>query len=186
MKKLILATVTAALLAVGAQAQTTTWDNILTNFVGATNWAIEPYFTYAPKAPTKEGGGLLAGYNFNQFVGLYAGFDWLGQFSFMSGNVSLQAPFHVSTIAPAGLVSSLHLTNVVLSPFGLAGVGTAYSGAGSFNGSVSTTTDVGAYIKFGHILGGQANIGAAWGKWTGTGPYDVSRYHVFMGLTWGF
>jgi hypothetical protein len=189
MKKLLsLITVAAALLcASNLQAQTTLFDNVLTNFVGATNWAVEPYFTYAPKSPSaKVGGGALVGYDFTQNVGLALGIDWLGQFSLVSGNVTLQAPFHLSTIFPSSLVSSLSLSNVIISPFALAGVGTASSGGGSFNGAVSTIEDAGAYVKFGHFLGGQANVGVSYGQWTGSGQYDVKRYHAFLGMTWGF
>ncbi|MDE1868025.1 MAG: hypothetical protein KGI08_09995 [Thaumarchaeota archaeon] len=187
MKKLILTTVTAALLAVSTKAQTTTWDNVLTNFVGATNWAIEPYMTYAPKAPgTKIGGGVLALYGFSPYISAGLGLDWLGQLSLVSGNVTLQAPFHASTIMPAGLVSALHLTNVVLSPFVLGGIATAYSGSGNFNGGISTIEDVGMYVKFAHVLGGQLDTGLAYGQWTGLGPYDVKRYHAFFGIEWGF
>lgn len=187
MKKLLIAITGALLLgAVSLRAQTTLFDNVLTNFVGATNWAIEPYFTYAPKSPSsKVGGGVLVGYDFTQNIGLALGLDYLGQLSLVSGNVTVQAPFHLSTIFPSSLVSSLSLSNVVISPFALAGVGTASSGGGSFNGAVSTIEDVGAFVKFGHFLGGQANIGFCYGMWNGTGPYDVKRYHAFLGMTWG-
>ena len=188
--KTIIATVAAALaLAVSSQAQTnqTTTDKILAMLGSATNWAVEPYATYAPKSPgAKVGGGLLAVYNVSDYVGIGLGADWLGQLSLVSANVTLQAPFHASTILPAGVVSGLHLTNFVISPFVLGGIGTAYSGSGNFNGNVSTIEDAGAYFKFGHFLGGQFNVGACYGQWTGTGRYDVKRYHGFFGIQWGF
>lgn len=165
--------------AVSARAQTnqTTLDKILAVTGGLTNYAVEPYFTFAPSAPTTVGGGILGIYNVSEHVGLNVGLDWLGDFSLLSGGLTLSAPFHPLP---------QQFPNVVLNPFVLADVATAYSGAGQFNGNLSTATDVGAAIKFGHALGGQFNVGAAWGKWSGVGPYDVTRYHFFIGWSHGF
>ena len=185
MKKLCFLSLLLAFLALSARAQTnvlstnalTTVDKILALVGTPTNYAVEPYMTYAPKAPTKVGGGILGIYNVNNYLGLGIGLDWLGDFSLVSGNVQLQAPFHPLP----GTFPSL-----VVSPFLLGGVATAYSGAGKFDGGVSTVEDLGAYMKFGHLLGGQFNAGAAYGQWTGVGAYDVKRYHIFVGWSHGF
>lgn len=155
----------------------TVTDRMLAAAGGIDNIGVETYFTYAPDAPTKAGGGLLAVYNVTDMVGLGLGLDWLGNFSLVSVDVTLQAPFHP-------LPSKL--PNLVVSPFVLGGIATAYSGSGKFNGDVATIEDVGAYIKFGHFLGGEFNVGACYGQWTGVGVYDVKRYHLFVGETWGF
>jgi hypothetical protein len=88
----------------------------------------------------------------------------------------LQAPFHPLPN---------QFPTLILSPFVLGGVGTAYSGAGKFNGSAAVITDAGAYIKFGHAFGGQFNFGAAYGSWK-IGTSSIDRYHVFFGESWGF
>ena len=178
MKK-ILALIAIIGLSFATQAQTnqTTLDKILAMVGTPTNYAVEPYFTFAPNAPTKVGGGVLGIYNVNNYVGLGVGVDWLGNFSLVSGNVQLQAPFHPFPNQFPSLIAS---------PFVLAGVGTAYSGAGNFNGQVSSVADAGAYFKFGHFLGGAFNVGACYGQWTGVGAYDVKRYHGFIGWSHGF
>lgn len=160
-----------------AQTNITTVDKII-NLIGSpTNYAAEIYGTYAPKAPTKIGGGALLAYNVNNYVGLGIGLDWLGSLSLVSANVQLQAPFHPLPN---------QLPNLILSPFIISGVATAYTGGSSFNGNAVIISDVGAYLKYGHLWGGQFNIGGCYGRWTGTGAYDVPRYHVFAGWQHGF
>jgi hypothetical protein len=155
----------------------TTGDQILQALdLSWTNAALEAYATYAPKAPQKWGGGFLLAYNVTSSVGLGLGLDWLGSFSLVSINVQLQLPIHpLPKQAP----------NLIISPFALLGVGTAYSGDGNFNGAVSSIQDVGGYLSFGHFLSGTFNTGVCWGQWTGAGPYDVKRYHVFLGWSIG-
>jgi hypothetical protein len=168
------------------QVQQTALDNALAAFGGLTftNLSVDPYATYAPSAPkgsSKFGGGLFAAYNFNQFAGAGIGMDWLGEFSIVSGNIQLQAPFHLATVIPAAGKLPF-LQNVTISPFAIVGLGTPYSGNGHFNGSPMAITDVGGYVGFGHLWNGQFNAGVAWGKWVGQGPYGgVTRYHLFAG-----
>jgi hypothetical protein len=165
--------------------QQTALDNALSAFGGLTftNLSVDPYVTYAPNAPKggKFGGGLFAAYNFNQYAGAGIGLDWLGQFSLVSGNIQLQAPFHLTTVLPvANKVPWLQ--SVVVVPFAILGVGTPYSGNGHFNGAPMAIADAGGYVAFGHIWGGQFNTGVAWGKWMGPGTYgNVVRYHAFLG-----
>ena len=154
----------------------TTVDQILSMIGSPTNYAVEVYGTYAPKAPQHYGGGVLAVYNVNQYVGMGLGLDWLGNFSLVSGNVQLQAPFHPLP----GTFPSL-----VISPFLLGGLATAYTGAGNFNGGAATVEDIGGYIRFGQAAGWHFNTGICWGQWTGVGPYDVKRYHAFAGIQHG-
>lgn len=180
MKKYIITILTIAALSTSAQTNSitpTTLDQIISLVGSPTNYAVEPYGTWAPKAPTKIGGGILAIVNMNQYVGLGIGLDWLGSFSLVSGNVQLSLPFHPLP----SMFPTLEMT-----PFVLGGVATAYSGAGNFTGSVATVADVGDAIKFGHWLGGQFNAGLSWGKWGGVGAYDVTRYHLFAGWSKGF
>lgn len=167
--------------------QQTALDNAFNAIgIGITNYAIQPYATYAPNAPVKWGGGILGLYNFNQNASAGIGLDWLSSFSLISANLELKAPFHVSTIFPS--VSKVPvLGDAIIVPFGLLGVGTPSTGNGHFNGNPMAISDVGGAIRFGHLWGGQFDAGAAWGKWVGQGPYgNVTRYHAFVGYTHGF
>lgn len=149
----------------------TAWSD----FKGATNYAIAPYATYAPKAPTKIGGGILGIYNVNNYVGAGLGLDWLGGFSMVSGNIQLKLPINMGQFIAS-------MTNFTVTPFALGGIGAPFSGGSG----ASIIEDVGAYAQFGHLLGGQFVVGASYGKWLGSGPYDVTRYHGFFGWKKGF
>lgn len=146
----------------------------------ATNYAVEPYLTYAPSAPSGNqiGGGAFLCYNVSTFVGTGLGVDYLGQFSLVSAQVQLKVPTHPFTFIGGSW------TNVAFVPFALAGVGTPLNGNG--NGAIAVT-DAGAYLGFGHLWGGQFNTGVAVGKWNGapTG-YGGTRYHFFLGWSKGF
>ena len=163
------------------QTNLTKLDEIIKDVGGITNVAIEPYATYAPHAQTKWGGGMFLVYNVNPQdlvnVGLGLGLDWLGSWSMVNANVSLQLPFHP---APAQF-PSWQVTPIIL-----AGVGTPYTGGGNFNGDPCVVSDAGFATKFGHVGGGQFNAGVVWGKWNGSGPNDVARYHVMLGWSHGF
>lgn len=150
--------------------------------LSATNYAIEPYFTYAPKLPVKAGAGVLAVYNLNSYIGAGLGVDYLGQLSLISGNVSLKCPIDVGQKAHNYLPDSL--TNIVVTPFVLGGIGTGLSGTGG--STISTITDAGGYIQFGKFAGGKFNVGACWGEWANAGDYSGKRYHLFFGWSHGF
>lgn len=143
-----------------------------------TNYSIDPYATYAPKAPTKVGGGLLALYNVNDYVGAGLGVDWLGQFSLVSGNATLKLPTH-----PLVWTGWAWATNLAMTPFVIGGVGTPLGGA---SGNVSTIEDAGDAFEFGHLWGGRLEVGACYGQWTGAGAYSGTRYHAFLGWTKNF
>ena len=150
---------------------TTAWND----FKGATNYAIAPYATYAPKAPTKLGGGILGIYNVNNYVGAGLGLDWLGGFSMVSGNIQLKVPINAGQFISGW-------TNFTATPFVLGGIGAPFSGGSG----ASLIEDIGAYAQFGHLWGGQFVTGGSYGKWLGSGPYDVVRYHAFFGWKKGF
>ena len=147
----------------------------------ATNYAVEPYLTYAPSAPSGNqiGGGAFICYNVSHFVGTGLGLDYLGQFSLVSANVQLKLPMH-----PFAFIGASWATNLVVAPFALAGVGTPLNGTGS--GAIAVT-DAGTYVQFGELWGGKFNAGVAIGKWSGapTG-YGGTRYHFFVGWSKGF
>lgn len=146
----------------------------------ATNYAIEPYLTYAPSAPSgnQVGGGVLAVYNVSTYIGTGLGVDYLGQFSLVSAQVQLKVPTH-----PFAFTGSSWGTNLVVAPFALVGVGTGLSGV---TGNAIAITDAGAYVEFGHLWGGRFNTGAAIGKWSNAGNYSGTRYHFFLGWSKGF
>jgi hypothetical protein len=142
------------------------------------NYSIDPYFTYAPAAPTKYGGGVLGIYNVNDYVGVGLGVDWLGSFSLVSGNATLKLPTH-----PLAWTGNATLASLQMTPFVLGGVGTPLGGAGA---TAATISDVGDAFEFGHVFGGTFNVGAAWGTWSNAGAYSVERYHIFFGWSHGF
>ena len=146
----------------------------------ATNYAIAPYVTYAPGIAAKQkiGGGILGIYNLNDYVGTALGLDWLGQFTLVSGNVTLQVPvypFRNSQIA--------FLRPVMITPFGILGIGHPFSGTSS---GVTEILDAGGAVNFGHFLGGKFGVGFTWGKWSNAGNYSGTRYHAFVDWQMGF
>jgi hypothetical protein len=145
----------------------------------ATNYAVEPYLTYAPNAPAGNcvGGGVLVLYNVSAFVGTGLGVDYLGQFSLVSANLTLRAPTH-----PLNFLGG-SWTNVAVVPFVLAGVGTPLSGTSS---GFAAITDAGGEVSFGHLWGGQFNTGVCYGRWDNAGDYTGARYHFFVGWSKGF
>lgn len=146
----------------------------------ATNYAFEPYATYAPDVPKGKriGGGALVVYNINDYVGAGIGVDYLGRFSLLSANVTLKVP-----VQPFKSFGPSWLRDVSTTPFVLGGVGTPLGGSDS---SVTAIADVGAFIGFGHLWGGQFNVGACYGKWANADPYSGVRYHAFAGWSKGF
>ena len=147
----------------------------------ATNYAIEPYLTYAPDAPKghQVGGGAFLCYNVSKFIGTGLGIDYLGQFSLVSANVQLKVPTH-----PFAFTGVSWATNIVVAPFALAGVGVNLGSSGG-SGAIAVT-DAGAYVQFGHLWGGRFNVGGAAGRWDNAGAYSGTRYHGFIGWSKGF
>lgn len=146
----------------------------------ATNYAMEPYLTYAPSAPSgnQVGGGVLTAYNVSTYIGTGLAVDYLGQFSLVSAQVQLRVPTH-----PFAFTGMAWATNLVVAPFAIVGVGTGLSGS---TGNAIAVTDAGAYVEFGHWWGGRFNTGAAIGKWSNAGDYSGTRYHFFLGWSKGF
>jgi hypothetical protein len=154
--------------------------------LNASNYSVEPYLTYAPKnaANANFGGGILAIYNLNSYVGAGLGVDYLGQFSLVSGNATLKVPINVGkyVVQYAPWLGS-GLTNLEVVPFALGGIGTPLSGSPN---TIATILDAGAYVQFGHLYGGKFNVGACWGEWANAGDYSGKRYHLFFGWSHGF
>lgn len=153
-------------------------DDISTGLGNVTNWAVAPYFTYAPDAPTKYGGGILALYNVNQNVGVGTGVDWLGSFSLVSANVTLRLPTRPLTF--------MGFSNFVATPFVLAGVGTPFGGAGGNNGAVSTIEGAGMNFDVAKIKGWNFGFGYAYDNWTSVGAFSGRHHQGFVKLSKGF
>jgi hypothetical protein len=180
MKKLIVS-IGLALTLTSVKAQ-----NFTTNYIAvaiaplltATNYSFDIYGTYAPKLPKHLGGGIMAIYNVNNYVGAGIGVDYLGKFTLLSANATLQLP-----IKPFSGLTTNWLSTVAVVPFQLMGGG--LGGVGSANNGI-VTEDTGVYLNFGHVLSGQLNVGAAWGQWLNAGTYTGHRDHVFFGWSKGF
>jgi hypothetical protein len=149
----------------------------------ATNYAFEPYATYAPKNSTHGaliGGGALIAYDVNDYVGVGLGIDYLGQLSLVSANLTLKLPTHPLS----SFVSSGWLHDLTFTPFVLGGTGKPLSGTST--GGVTVIQDAGAFIEVGHLWGGRFNVGACYGSWSNAGKYSGDRYHAFLGWSKGF
>ena len=165
-------------------AQTNTppsWFSSLADNLGSlTNVGVAPYLTYAPSAPTKFGGGVLALYNFNSYAGAGIGIDWLGGFSQVSANLQLRYP-----IRP---LSAVGLTNFWLTPVVIGAVtkpmGASTSGYGTITG-FGFNLDV-ARVNIGPVSDVNIGIGYVDAKWDVAGPYNGTRHEVFVKLSKGF
>jgi hypothetical protein len=198
MKKLLV--IIASCLAIAANAQTTNVSNQLPTISGAlsdlwsavstsglstaTNYAVEPYITYAPQAPkgSQVGGGVFVAYNINQFVGAGIGVDFLGQFSLVSANIQLKAPIQVGQYIPSSWTFLGAATNAVITPIVIGGLA---KGLGGTSAGAIAVTDAGAYVSFGHLMGGKFTVGGAYGRWDNAGVYSGPRYHFFAGWSVG-
>jgi len=186
MKRLILLPLLALCLTAAAQTPTNSappkalsfLSELAGNLGNATNWTIAPYATYAPTAPTKYGGGVLAVYNVNEYIGAGSGVDWLGEFNLISANVTLRVPTRPFT--------ALGWSNVIATPFIIAGIGTPVGGVGVNNGSVSTIEGAGLSLDVGKIKGWNFGLGYAYDNWTGVGDFGGRHHQAFVKLSKGF
>lgn len=154
-----------------------TW-NAVKPIASATNYSFSPYATYAPHSPKKWGGGILAVYNVNNYVGVGAGVDYLGQFSLVSANVQLKMDIH-----PLAFIGA---TNFISTPFVLAGVGTPFSGTSTAPTAIAIS-DAGMNLSIADIYKGWIlGVAGAYGRWDNAGPYTGERYHGAITLRHGF
>lgn len=201
-KKTMLIIGVAALLATSSQASTTYTTNsdgtimvtapysppvtggwtqvgqtILADLKNATNYAIAPYMSYGLDNH-KVGGGVLALYNFNNYIGGGVGVDYLGSFSLLSANVELKLP-----IKPLAFTGWTWATNLTATPFVYTGLGTPFSGTSG--SGISTHIGVGDYITFGHLWGGRFEVGAAYITRSGAGAYSGKYLNGFFSWSHG-
>jgi hypothetical protein len=206
MKKLFITTAMAALLAIGFTARADTvaatitvytnasggttyvtnaasqtasgWQpilNIYDNLLNASNIAVAPFGLALTSGDKKGtwGAGILALYNVNNFVGVGIGMYYLGDWYEFNGSVQLQYPMPMTT-------------NLVLTPFVVAGIGTSLSGANSNNGSVDVVSQIGANIDVVNIgKGWELGFGAFFGNITGAGAYSGNDVGGFLKLSRG-
>lgn len=167
------------------QSIVSTVDNL--GLLDATNYALAPYFTYAPSAKDKVGGGILIPFDFpalsgtNGAIGMAVGMDWLGHWSLISGNVTMKLETHPLNI---GILSFLpaSVRGITAEPIAIVGVGAPLAGSSG----AATLWDVGYNVKFGHFLGGSFGAGATWGEWMNAGAESGHRYHFFLDWRYGF
>ena len=147
-----------------------------------TNFLVAPYATYAPNAPSKFGGGVMAVMNVNNYVGVGVGADYLGGFSMVNASVKLQIPIKPLTF----LGNSSFLTNFTVTPFALAGAATPFSGAGHANYSLASIAGGGGNIDIVLVCGGELSAGVAVINWQGAGAYSGMHYSPFIAWRHGF
>lgn len=137
---------------------------ILVSLENATNYAVVSYLSYGLNNH-KVGGGVLALYNFNNYIGAGVGADYLGQFSLVSANVQLKLP-----LKPLAFTKWAWAQDLVMTPFAFSGLGTPFSGTGG--SGIATHIGAGDYFQFGHLWGGRFNIGGAYIDREGAGKYS--------------
>lgn len=192
MKKYIalLAALALCVSAGNSQAQTTTstnepslWNGLQTIVQSfgssmATNFAVVPYATYAPDAPTKFGGGVLGLWNINNNVGAGMGVDYLGQLWMPSADVQLKVPIHP--------LSFVGLTNFTATPFVIGGVAIPLAGAKQDNRGVAGIAGAGAAVDVCKLWGGEVSVGGAAVEWSGAGDYSGRHFEGFLAWRKGF
>lgn len=154
-------------------------ETIWSDLESATNYGVAPYLSYGLNNH-KVGGGVLALYNFNNYIGAGIGADYLGSFSLVSGNVQLKLPLQPLAFTHLGWA-----TNLTLTPFVYTGIGTPFGGTGANNG-VSTHIGVGDYVTFGHLWGGRFEVGGAYITRSGAGAYSGKYANAFFSWSHGF
>jgi hypothetical protein len=155
-------------------------ETALHDLQNATNYAVAPYVTYGLDNH-KVGGGVLALYNFNSFIGAGIGADYLGQFSAISGNLQLKLP-----LRPLAFTGWGWATNLVTTPFAWTGIGTPMSGAGGNNGGISTHIGGGLNVDVAKLGGGEISVGGAIIDRTGAGSYSGKYVNGFLAWRKGF
>lgn len=164
------------------QAQVTNSSSLLediSNGLGSiSNWVVSPYATYADSAPKHFGGGIIALYNFNQYVGTGPGVDWLGEFNLVSANVTLRVPTHP--------LSFIGLSNIVATPFIITGIATPLGGAGKANGNVSSVEGVGLALDIFKAKSINFGLGYSYVNWTGAGDFSGRHHEIFLKFSKGF
>lgn len=165
------------LLCICAKAQTNTntpslpWYQTLYNTVNqsgistSSNIVVAGYGTYAPNVPAghRWGGGIFAAYNLNDFIAPSIDVDYLGQFSAVSGTLTLQLP-----TTPLAFLGAWG-TNIVVTPETHAGLGAALGGTSQSGTSAIASVGGGGGIQFGHVLGGRMGLGYDYSTWSGAG-----------------
>ncbi len=148
-------------------------------FQNASNYAIAPYMSYGLKNH-KVGGGILALYDFNNYVGAGLGIDYLGSFSLVSGNVELKAPLNLFSFTHTSFG-----TNFVTTPFVYSGLGTPIGGTGG--SGVVTHIGAGLNIDVAKLWGGEFSVGGAYIDRQNAGPIYSGKYaNLFLAWRKGF
>src|SRR5690606_7449329 len=120
----------------------------------------------------KLGGGILAIYEVNKYLGAGVGVDWLGQFSMTSGNLQLKAPIQVGKLT--------------FTPFALGGLAIPFSGAGEDNGGPATIAGAGASLSVFRFSKGDIALGYAGVHWSGAGDYNGLHHAAFIAVHFHF
>lgn len=171
---------------VAAQSSGLSWSSVLAvgqqvfgDLKGATNWAVVPYGSYGLKNH-KIGGGILALYDFNNYIGSGIGLDEMGSLSVVSGNIQLKLP-----IKPLAFTGWGWATNFVTTPFVYSGIGTPLGGSGG--SGIVTHEGEGINFDVAKLWGGEFSVGAAVIQRQGAGPiYSGTYFNPFISWRRGF
>lgn len=154
-------------------------EKVFGDLKGATNWAVVPYGSYGIKNH-KVGGGILALYNFNNFIGSGIGIDEMGTLSVVSGNVELKLP-----IKPLAFTGWSWATNLVTTPFVYSGIGAPIGGTSG--SGIVTHEGEGFNFDAVKLWGGEMSLGVAYIERQGAGKvYSGNYINPFIGWRKGF
>lgn len=175
-KLILLATSLSCLVGYSQTTNNPSIGSFFSPLLSASNYIVAPYFTYAPNAPYKYGGGTLIIYNVNNYLGSGLGLDWLGRFSLVSGNLQLKYPINFK----------LFDRSWTITPFALGAIGIPYGGNGENNGQISTIEGLGASINLFKFKELDVRGGYAWVNWTDAGDYSGRHHEVFIAARLAF
>ena len=145
------------------------------SIASASNIVIAPFgmtLTSGAKSGT-WGGGVLALYNLNNYIGTGVGIYYLGQWFDFNGTVQLQLPIVFSS-------------NIVLTPFIAGGIGTSFAGAGNANGDIDVISQMGVNADLFTIGGWRFGTGGFFGTISGAGQYSGDDAGFFAKISKGF
>lgn len=200
MKKLFIAALAAATIAVQAQTSTNLpdiYDSIgsVLNTLGVSsnpsNYAVATFGGRSFSGDQWAAGAVvIENVTASGSVGVVAGIDYLwgggkiGSANVVSGGVTIKAPAHPLTFLSADTNSWTH--KVTVTPYVIEMVATPLNGTGSADGGLGSISRAGVNLDLVNIKGWELGAGIDYGKRTGTGNYSGNWGDLTLNIRKGF
>jgi len=200
MKKLFIAALAAATIAVQAQTSTNLpdiYDSIgsVLNTLGVSsnpsNYAVATFGGRSFSGDQWAAGAVvIENVTASGSVGVVAGIDYLwgggkiGSANVVSGGVTIKAPAHPLTFLSADTNSWTH--KVTVKPYVIEMVATPLNGTGSADGGLGSISRAGVNLDLVNIKGWELGAGIDYGKRTGTGNYSGNWGDLTLNIRKGF